>query len=264
MVYHLKVQANSKRYGELIEKDSFYTEVYSNLEKAIEKGKEWLANKINHIYEESGYCTKGKDSLTLKDMFDDEEIYYCFEIVELEPEYAENFKIPDHEYECKNLNPTHIVHYYNLEGKLLYKDLEYRSNKSGFAYVITRYPNDDENKPNKFNIGDFVTVIDDTYIPSEQVCVIYAIPKRNDPKRYFENTYGLSTISNGCRFEFYHEHNESRLKKYEGEIEKDSPLMLLQKFYRDEIKLSKEILEKIETNEILLNTKPTFKDIIKF
>jgi hypothetical protein len=263
-VYHLKVQAYSNMYGELIERDSFFSEVYSNLDKAVENGRIWIKNKIQELYEKSDYCVNGKNTLTMKDFLDDNKVSYNFRIIEFDPEYAENFETPLYEFECKNLEPTHIIYYYDLEGKLLYKDLEYRSNKGGFAHVFTRYPDDDENKPNKFEIGDFVTVIDDDYIPSDQPCVIYAVPNKNDPKRYFENTYCISTISNGCRFEFYHEHNESRLQKYEGKIAEDSPLMLLKKLYRNEIQLDKEILEKIETNEIILNTKPTYKDIIKF
>ena len=33
MIYLLKVSANSKRFGELIERDSFYSEVFSSLDK---------------------------------------------------------------------------------------------------------------------------------------------------------------------------------------------------------------------------------------
>ena len=38
MIYLLKVSANSKRFGELIERDSSYSEVYSSLDKAVKKG----------------------------------------------------------------------------------------------------------------------------------------------------------------------------------------------------------------------------------
>lgn len=45
MIYLLKVSANSKRFGELIERDSFYSEVFSSLDKAVEEGKLWLKKK---------------------------------------------------------------------------------------------------------------------------------------------------------------------------------------------------------------------------
>lgn len=39
MIYLLKVSANTKRFGELIERDGFYSEVYSSLDKAVEEGR---------------------------------------------------------------------------------------------------------------------------------------------------------------------------------------------------------------------------------
>ena len=39
MIYLLKVSANSKKFGELIERDSSYSEVYSSLDKAVEEYK---------------------------------------------------------------------------------------------------------------------------------------------------------------------------------------------------------------------------------
>ena len=35
MIYLLKASANSKRFGELIERDSSYSEVYFSLDKAV-------------------------------------------------------------------------------------------------------------------------------------------------------------------------------------------------------------------------------------
>lgn len=120
---------------------------------------------------------------------------------------------------------------------------------------------DDENKPNQFKIGDFVTVIDDETIPKNQVCVVWHTPVRNNPKVYFENTYCIATISEENRLEFYHEHNESRLRKYEGKMNEDSPLFLLQAIYTNQIKISQETMRKIELGEILLNTKPSWREI---
>lgn len=42
MVFHLQVSAYSYRYGDLIENDSYYSEVFSTLKKAVEK----LKNKM--------------------------------------------------------------------------------------------------------------------------------------------------------------------------------------------------------------------------
>lgn len=261
VIYHLEVEAYSTKFGDLQEKNSYESEVHSTLEKALERGKEWLEKRINYLYEHSSYCTK-ESSLTLQDMIKDEMIYYSFKITEMDPVYADNFEIPKYEYECKGLPPTHIVNHYNLEGELQYTFLEYLSNKYyGSGYVITRYPNDDENVPNKFEIGDFVTIKNDTDIPESQICVVYAVPERNNPKVYFENRYYLSTITEENIFEFYLEYNESQLEKYDGQIDENSPLRLLQRYYRGEIEISEETMRKIENNEILLNIKPTFRDV---
>lgn len=261
MVYHLEVCAYSHRYGDLIENDSYYSDVFSTLKKAVAEGKWWLDRKIQDLYQESGYCTQREDSLTIEDMIKDKAIYYYFKVTSLSPYYADNFEISSSEYKCKNLRPTHIVSFFDLKGNFKYKDLEYRSKDGGFGYVIRRYDGDNENKPNKFNVGDFVTIIDDEDIPKNQIFVINRVPRRNDPKAYFENRYYLSTIIQGCRFEYYHEYNESKLKKYEGKVDSNSPLVLLQKFYRGEIEISKEILKKMERGEIILNTYPTFKEV---
>lgn len=49
MIYLLKVSANSKRFGELIERGSFYSEVYSSLDKAVEEGKLWIKERLEFL-----------------------------------------------------------------------------------------------------------------------------------------------------------------------------------------------------------------------
>ena len=260
MVFHLEVVAYNTRFGDLIERDSFYSGVYGTLKKAVEEGLWFINRRFKDIYQQSDYCTNEKDSLTLEDMIEDKMIYYNFTVTKLSPYYADNFETPGSEYKCKNLRPTHTILHYDYRGNLKYKDIQYLNKDGGIGYVIKRYKDDDENKPNKFNIGDFVTVINED-IPKDQVFVVSGVPRRNDPMVYFENTYCLSTITNGCKFEFCHDYNESKLLKYDGVLDKNSPLILLQKYYRDEIEIDEEIMKKIELNEIILNIKPTYMDI---
>lgn len=241
MVFHLEVQAYSTRYGDLVERDSYYSGVYSTMKRAVEEGMRFINKKFKDIYQQSDYCTKEKDSSTLEDMIKDDMIYYNFTVTRLSPYYADHFVTPGSEYKCKNLKPTHTIFNYDYKGNLKYTELQYLHNDGGLGYVITRYPNDDENKQNRFSIGDFVTVIDDE-IPKDQIFVIYDVPKRNDPMRYFENTYYLSTINDGCRFSFCYEFNESKLLKYDDVVDNNSPLLLLQKIYRNEINIDKEIM----------------------
>ena len=156
IIYHLIVKAHSTRYGNLIELDNNYTNVYSTLDRAVEVGTNWLRNKIKRLYEESNYCTREKDTLTIQDMLDENEIYYNFSVTEFNPRYADNFEVPDHEYECKHYAPSHIEYSYNLEGQLQYKELQYRYHNGYSGHYFTRFPRDDENKPNKFRVGDYV------------------------------------------------------------------------------------------------------------
>lgn len=259
-VFHLEVQAYNNSFGDLVERDSYYSGVYSTIEKAIEEGKWFIDRRFKEIYQQSDYCTNEKDTSSLEDMLKDDVISYCFKITELDPTYADSFEPPKREYMCRDLKPTHTTYFYDYKGNLKYYDLEYLDKDGGWGYTTVRYENDDESKPNKFNVGDFVTVIDDE-VPADQVFVVSNAPIRNDPKRFFDNTYCLSTISDGCRFSFYHDYNECQIKKYDGTIDSNSPFILLQKFYRGEIDIDDNILRKIEDGDILLNTKPTYLDI---
>ena len=259
-VFHLEIEVYNSRYGDLIERDNFFNGVYSTLEKAVSEGKNWLDKRLQDIYQNSDYCTKEKDTLTLQDMLDDEIISYCFKVTELDPVYAESFEVPDMEYKCKDLAPTHIIYYYNLQGDLERRYFEYLSPKGGYGYIIQRYQTDDENAQNKFKVGNFVTVIDENK-KIDQVFVVATVPIRNDPYKLFENVYTLATITDRDRFEFYHDYHERKIRKYEGTIQEDSPLMLLKKIYTKEIEVSQNIWEKIQENKILLHIHPSFKEI---
>lgn len=143
MVYHLEVVAHSTRFEDLIERDSFYSNVHSTLKKSIEEGLHWLNNRLKDLYQQSDYCTQDEKSLTLQDMLENEEIYYSFTVTRLSPYYADNFDIPNTESECKNLRPTHTVFNFDLDGKLKYTEIKHTSKDGKFAYVVKRYPNDE-------------------------------------------------------------------------------------------------------------------------
>lgn len=260
MVFHLEVESYSNIYDSLVEKDSYYSGVYGTMKKAVEEGKWFLERRFKDIFENSNYCTKEDKDYTYEDLLNDGYMSYNFKVTKLSPYYAENFEAPGREYMCRDLRPTHTVYYYDYRGNLEFYNLEYLDRDGGFGYVTRRYKGDNEKQPNKFNIGDFVTVIDDDF-PADQVFVVYYVPVKNDPYRFFNNTYGVASVFDGCKFDYYHDYNESKLIKYDGIVDKNSPLMFLQKLYRNEIQIDKEIMKQIENREILLNTKPTFMDI---
>jgi len=121
----------------------------------------------------------------------------------------------------------------------------------------------------KFKIGDFVTVkrTDERVVKSwlekvakDEIFIVYNTPKTNDPKRYFENRYCLTTIDKeGTINPYWEEFFECHLEKYNGEVAE--PYKLLSKVYKEEIKLSDETWNKICEGEILLNLVPSWKEI---
>ena len=103
-------------------KRDYEYEVYSSLERAVEEGKYFLAKKLK------------------EDDFKD----YVFSIEEIDVEYAENFdtkKLGIEEYSIKtlkNFKPTHITHFYDKEGKLLYDYIEYRNKQRESIFGFKR------------------------------------------------------------------------------------------------------------------------------
>ena len=139
MIYHLQVVAHSTKYGDLIERDSFYSNVHGTLKKSVEDGLCWLNNRLQDIYQESDYCNK-KNEFTINDMLDNGEIYYDFKVTKTTPYIADNFEIPNEESKCKDLRPTHTIFQYDLEGKLMYVDIKYIRKDGMFAYTFRKYP----------------------------------------------------------------------------------------------------------------------------
>ena len=146
MVYHLEVVAYNNRYGVLIDRDSYYTGVYSTLEKAVDEGLCFINKRFKDIYQQSDYCTNEEDTLTLEDMFKDDMIFYNFKITELDPMYADNFTAPKEEKDCKGLKPTHIIYYYDYDGKLKNKEIEHIDKSGKFGYINWECPNNGDVK----------------------------------------------------------------------------------------------------------------------
>ena len=102
---------NIDYYYKSAKKRDYEYEVYSSLDRAVEEGKYFLAKRL-----------KEND---FKD--------YVFSVEEIDIEYAENFdveKLGIKEYTIKsfrNIKPTHIIHFYDKDGKLLYDYIEYRN-----------------------------------------------------------------------------------------------------------------------------------------
>ena len=120
MIYLLKVSANSKRFGELIERNSYYSEVYSSLNKAVEEGKIWLKERLD-------FLNSQEDNNLFYDKFKkNKDIEYSFSVTELDLDYIEKFNNLEDEEKDKYIEPTHKIYNYNINGGILNIELEYR------------------------------------------------------------------------------------------------------------------------------------------
>ena len=188
---------NLDYFYENIEQNEYYTEVYSSLEKAVEDGKYFL----NRRYNDKGF----RD--------------YEFKVTEIDLEYAEEFSkeklnIFDRE-ELGKYEPTHIVYYFNLSGKLLYKHFKYKNKQRKYIKGFTMYPEDfTENAGQKFKIGDIVKIKkrnEDEYYSLEylenwtedKLYIVRGLPKKAKGQKYFNNIYVLEDDEGQYRFRHY-------------------------------------------------------------
>ena len=238
-VYLLQLEAYSTRYGQLQEKYGSESGVYSKQEIAIEKGKEWLSERLEELHK--SIDVEG----TIQDLIDWHAIYYEFKITEIDPEYADSYELPRYRYDCEKELPTHTEYYYNFKGELIRKNHEYRDCYDGESYMTNVYSEKEKSKTNAFEIGDLVTVIDDYEIPSDRIFVIKDIVDVLEHKDFSEYRYNLATdIYDEERDEHYleniYEYSERQLSKYEGYIEPNSPIATISKVYKDTFEISPE------------------------
>ena len=142
MIYLLKVSANSKRFGELIERDSSYSEVYSSLDKAVEEGKSWLKERLKFLNSQIN------NDLIYDKLQKNKGFEYSFSVTELDLDYIEKFNdLKDYDKD-NYIEPTHKIYNYNMNGMLLNIDLEYRCS-NGENLQLRYYERDKSKRLNK-------------------------------------------------------------------------------------------------------------------
>ena len=142
MIYLLKVSANSKRFGELIERDSFYSEVFSSLDKAVEEGKLWLKKRLKFLNSQIN------NDLIYDKPQKNKDFEYSFTVTELDLNYIDKFNALK-DYDKENyIEPTHKIYNYNMNGMLLNIDLEYRC-YNGENLQLRYYERDKSKRLNK-------------------------------------------------------------------------------------------------------------------
>ena len=142
MIYLLKVSANSKRFGELIERDSFYSEVFSSLDKAVEEGKLWLKKRLKFLNSQIN------NDLIYDKPQKNKDFEYSFTVTELDLNYIDKFNALK-DYDKENyIEPTHKIYNYNMNGILSNIDLEYRCS-NGENLQLRYYERDKSKRLNK-------------------------------------------------------------------------------------------------------------------
>ena len=148
MIYLLKVSANSNKYGELIERNSFYSEVYSSLDKAVKEGKAWMKERLKFLNLEI------ENDLSFGENAENEELEYSFTVTELDLDYIEKFNNLEDEEKDKYIEPTHKIYNYNINGNLLNIELEYRC-ANGENLRLKYYEPKRKNNKNKTNTKEY-------------------------------------------------------------------------------------------------------------
>ncbi len=148
MIYLLKVSANSNKYGELIERNSFYSEVYSSLDKAVKEGKAWMKERLKFLN------LKTENDLSFGENAENEELEYSFTVTELDLDYIEKFNNLEDEEKDKYIEPTHKIYNYNINGNLLNIELEYRY-ANGENLRIKYYEPKRKNNQNTTNTKEY-------------------------------------------------------------------------------------------------------------
>lgn len=188
---------NLDYFYENIEQNEYYTEVYSSLEKAVEDGKYFL----NRRYNDKGF----RD--------------YEFKVTEVDIEYAEQFDIKQlnivNKEDFGKYEPTHIVYYFNLSGKLLYNHFKYKNKQRKYIKGFTMYPEDfEEDAGQRFKIGDIVRIKkrnEEEYYSLEylenwtedKLYIVRELPKKSKDQKYFNNLYVLEDSEGIYRFRHY-------------------------------------------------------------
>lgn len=225
IIHFLEVEMYTTQFEKLQERNSHYSNIYTSFNKAKEIGVKWLESKFEQLKSEYKYL----ENSTLDELVKDNEIEYIFKITKIEDlKYVETFKLPEYEYECRNLKPTHVVYRLKYNGEEIYHTLEFRKRLHDSGYVFMRYPGDElHSAGSEFKVGDFVVLKE---APTGTIFVVNEVPNKYDTNKFFVNEYRLSTFENGILKTEY-KFCGGQLQRYEGEVEKQ--LIELSKKYKN-------------------------------
>ena len=234
----------------IFEEKEHYENVYLTKEKAIKEGKEWLEKVFREQYK-SIFDEDEKDNipkLTHEQLFKQKAIY-DFNVTEFYPEIEE---------------PLKIIHNYDYDGNEIYISRNYKGQRKEKNIVMRYEDYINKNAGTKFKIGDIVKIknCDRNYDFKDKLHVITGVPHKEKGQEFFRNTYDVivnhNSYDEGCHVDAF---NENELELYTQKLPKDSPLIFLSKYFKEEIKLKNIKWTDIECGNITLNENKSFRDI---
>ncbi len=250
-------------YDYFDDSDDEYIEVFNTYDKAKSYGLEFLEEGLKSS------CENMKKSI--KQALRERKIDYDFSITEEDLEYAEKF---DHELEpCQEIEnlliyePTHKEFILDYTGKITNICIRYLPNQKETKNSNSLYLKPNDLLPTagtKFEIGDLVKVVKpnkrmedlsyEFYPEYSDVYVVRFLPRRKKGQKYLRNTYALSEIKNDNYAPgiYTWEFHEEQIAKYDGEIEENSPIDVLQKILKKEIKVNRETWDDLKYGMISL------------
>ena len=259
--YLLQVES----YDYIDELDDDYVEVFSTYKRAKKYGLEFLNKKLESYCE---YINK-----SIKQALKEDKIDYDFRIIEEDLEYAEKFNqqlgICEEIEKLLIYEPTHKEYILDYTGKITNICIRYLPNQKETKERNSLYLKPNDLLPTagtKFKIGDLVKIIKpnkkmedysyEFYPEYSDVYVVRYLPRRIEGQKYLRNTYALAEIKNDNYSPgiYTMEFHEEQIAEYDDSIKENSPIDVLRKIIKKEIKVNRETWEKLKNGII------SFKD----
>ncbi len=256
-----------------------YEEVFSNFERAKEFGLNFITKKLY------SFCKDKNQSVN--QCIKDELVDYDFRVIEEDIEYAEKFdKTLDIFEEIEELliyEPTHKEYILDYLGRTTNICIRYLPNQKEVVGHNSLYlkPNDLlKNAGTKFKVGDVVKIIKPNnkledlsyydYSENNNIYVVRFLPRKIEGQKYLRNTYALSEVveENYSPGIYTWEYHEEQIALYDGEIEKNSPIDVLRKILKREIRINRDTWNKLKCGQISLreqdkNKSNYYKKVLK-
>lgn len=252
-----------KTYDYINETENEYIEIFNTFKRAKRYGLEFLVENLE-LY--------AKDiNKSIRQAIKEEKIDYDFRIIEEDIDYAEDFNqtldICEEIEELLIYEPTHKEFILDYTGEITNICIRYLPNQKETKWRNCLYlkPNDLLPKAGtKFKVGDLVKIIKpngrledisyEHYSEYSDVYVVRFLPRRIENQKYLRNTYALSEIKddNYAPGIYTWEFHEEQIAEYDESIKENSPIDVLRKIIKKELKISRETWEKLKNGTISL------------